>query len=196
MGESKNLTKPQRVLAYLPNYICLYRAVASVVALLLGPHPAAPWLFSTALISDLFDGWLYRRYTKFHPKLSRRPYRPYDPNADFVLIICGTLYGALYWLRLGFLGALKLFVLAVAMTVILHVIPYVGPPNRLLFTVCNTIMMHISCLVMVTVTVAAWRANTADWRFPLATIAIFYGIFLLIGDKTRLIRRPPPNWRQ
>lgn len=192
---AKTLVGIELLFAHLPDPICLYRALASIVTVLLGQHPAAPWLFSTALISDLLDGYFYRHYTQYHPKLSKRPYRPCDPWADFVLILSGTIYTARYWLQLDWWGVVQVLAFVSIIAGILHVIPYLGPPSRLVYTVCTTFMTHISCFVMVASAVFVWRVNTASRLGPIATVAVFYLIFGLIGEKSRLIRRPPVGWR-
>lgn len=179
----------------MPDIICLYRALATICALLAGRHPAAPWLFSTALVSDLLDGWLYRHYTKYHPWLSRRPYLPCDPLADLTLILTGTVYAARYWMELDWVGVIYVLAVVVVIAAILHIIPYIGPPNDMVYTVCTTFMVHISCFMMLATTVIVWRVNTASWYYPISTLAVFYAIFFLIGDKTRLVRRPPNGWR-
>lgn len=187
-------TNPESKIAFLPDVICLYRALAAVYAVILGPHPAAPWLFSTALISDLFDGWIYRHYTVYHPVLSKRPYLPCDPLADFVLIIAGTVYATMYWWRLGWDGTAWVLAAVVIAAAIMHVIPYIRPSSHMLYTVCTTVMTHISCCVMLVTTVIVWRVNTDNWGYPIVTLAVFYAIFGVIGDKERLIRRPPASW--
>ena len=56
------MKKSSNFLLHVPDVICCYRALASLAGLILGPHWLTPWLFSTALISDLWDGWFYRKY--------------------------------------------------------------------------------------------------------------------------------------
>lgn len=188
----RRLVGLELALAFLPDIICCYRAAATIGALLLGVHPACPWLFSTALISDLFDGWLWRRYSRYHPWLARRPYIPCDLVADLTLILSGVAYAVRYWLQLDVRAVL--IVVGIA-TAILQITPRVGKPSRLVFTICATLATHISCFIMLATTVIVWRVNSPGWSGPVLTLVAFYVIFALIGDKSRLIRRPPPGWR-
>lgn len=95
-------------LIHLPDFLCIYRILASITALFLGAHPLTPTIFTSALLSDLFDGWIFRRYVKDHP--AWHPWNPLpitlDPLSDFVLLICGVLYASIYILRLSLFQAI------------------------------------------------------------------------------------------
>ncbi len=181
--------KSSKILNHLPDMICFYRMGAPILALFLGEHPAVPWLFSTALISDLFDGWIFRKYVQHSP--TWRPWNPLpitlDPLADFTLMLFGVLYNAKYYLYLNLAGILGLGALTAFVPLASSVISTLSR-NRIIRTINYTVLTHISCGLMILVTVLAWRVNYVSWAGPILTVAIFYAIFLAIGDKRRLIR--------
>ncbi len=190
-----------RLLAYTPDLLCIYRAFASVLVLITGITPAAPWLFATALVSDLFDGWFFRRYTMSSPYW--HPWNPLpvslDQLGDLTLTLCGTVYTMRFVLHSSHFIIL-LACLALALSAgFMNMIPELWPVRSpLLYTVCITILTHVACFMMIGSMVAVWYVNMPApyWRLGAGTtIAIFYGIFLVIGDKRRLIRRPPAGWR-
>lgn len=189
-------------LLHLPDAICLYRACASIVALILGPHPAAPWLFSTALLSDLFDGYIYRKYIVNHPKW--RLWWPLpislDMTGDLSLIVCGIMYACRYlyctsWL-IAFLSAASFSLLGLLCVTLPNIVPM--SVSRRTYIICITTLTHISCALMLCATISAWIVySSAHWFFYASfTIALFYYIFARIGEPSRLIRRPPNNFRK
>ncbi len=187
-------------LIHLPDAICLYRAIASVLALLLGVHPATPWLFSSALISDLFDGWIFRKYVR--DRADHHPWSPLhitkkDPLADFTLLLCGSFYACRHLFHLNRITALAVIVFITVITLVLNRIPFVTPQrSATVYIVCITAVTHFVCGLMVASALASWYVcYPTAWQAPSAiTITLFYGIFALIGDKTRLIRRPPADF--
>ncbi len=189
-------------LALTPDAICLYRAGASMLAILIAHYSedltyAVPWLFSTALISDLVDGYLYRRYTVNYEALRSRPkvlgISP-DQGADIALMLCGVYLGARYWLLLNPLGSVKLCLLVPLIGLVFAGIPKLFSRSAIVYTICQTLSAHVSCALMIFITVLAWRIYYADWTGIILTLIVFYGIFLKIGEKSRLIRRPPAEW--
>lgn len=188
-------------LAYAPDMICSLRILFSVSVLFLGKHPIAPYLFAVALMSDLFDGWLFRRYTKGSPYWRRWNPLPItlDPIADLALMICGVNYVGHYLYSISW-GRIVL-VTAVVGSIVLafSVVPNLVsmPEARLVYTVVETAKTHVSCFIMVTSTIGVWRVNyPGSWHGAMVTIVLFYAIFLVIGDKKRLVRRPPEGWRE
>lgn len=184
----KNM-KSFKFLSHLPDAICIYRMGAPVLALFLGEHPVVPWLFSTALLSDLFDGWIFRRYVQPNP--AWRPWNPLpltlDPLADFTLMLFGVFYNAKYFLHLDSAGILGLGALTALVPSMASIISRLFR-SRIARTVNQTALTHISCGLMILVTVLAWRVNYVSWAGPILTVVAFYAVFLIIGDKSRLIR--------
>lgn len=184
---------------YLPDVICFYRMAASILALALGESPLAPWLFSTALISDLFDGYIFRKYTK--NSLTWRRWNPLpislDQIGDLTLMFCGVLYGAEHFLELPVMGkgyiGLALAVPSVAL--VAKLIAWIFRKFKYADTICETFLTHISCGLMILVTVLAWHAVCRDSGIgccgSIVTIMVFYLIFIAIGDRSRLIRARP-----
>lgn len=181
--------KGSKFLNHLPDAICFYRMGAPILALILGEHPAVPWLFSTALLSDLFDGWIFRKYVQNSP--TWRSWNPLpltlDPLADFALMLFGVFYNAKYFLRLELAGILGLGALTAIVPLAATIISLVIR-SRMVRTVNQTVLTHVSCGLMILVTVLSWRVNYASWVGPILTLIAFYSIFLAIGDKGRLIR--------
>lgn len=184
---------------YLPDVICFYRMAVSILALVLGKSPLAPWLFSTALISDLFDGYIFRKYTKNSPTWRRWNPLPIslDQIGDLTLMFCGVLYGTEHFLELPVMGkeyiGLALAVPSVAL--VAKLIAWIFRKFKYADTLCETFLTHISCALMIFVTVLAWHTVYYDSGIgccgSIVTIMIFYLIFIAIGDKTRLIRARP-----
>lgn len=189
-------------LLHLPDAICLYRIFTSIIALILGPHPATPWLFSSALISDLFDGYLYRKYVVNHPKW--KPWWPLPISLDMVgdlsLIICGTMYACVYTYHASWPIALLSAAAFALLGLLCVVLPNLVPVRiaRRTYIICITTLTHVSCALMVHAAVTSWIVYThMHWFFyASATVALFYYIFAQIGEPARLIRRPPANFRK
>lgn len=187
-------------LIHLPDFICLYRIVASLLALWLGIHPLAPYLFTTALISDLLDGWIFRKYVKNHP--AWRSWNPLpitlDPLADFTLLISGLIYACRYLYHLSPLGTTSVILLIGGISLTLNSLPFVVKPrNARLYTICMTLLTHCACALMVMSPLVAWYLSypyPARYIGAFGTVCLFYGLFLYIGDFKRLIRRPPPDF--
>lgn len=188
-------------LLHLPDAICFYRIFTSIIALLLGPHPATPWLFSSALLSDLFDGYIYRKYVVNHPKW--KPWCPLPISLDMVgdlsLIVCGIIYACVYLYCTGWLIALLAAATFALLGLTSVILPNIVPIRvaRCIYTICATTLTHVSCALMLHAAIAAWIIYTEHWFFyASAAIALFYYIFAQIGEPSRLIRRPPANFRQ
>lgn len=189
-------------LLHLPDIICFYRILASIIALLLGPHPATPWLFSTALISDLFDGYIFRKYVKDHPNWRYWCPLPIslDMVGDLLLILCGIVYACLYLYKVSLIITLISVVAISILALTCVVLPNLVPPRhaKAFYVVCYTLLTHFACLLMLHAAIAAWIVySPLHWFFYASfTIALFYYIFAHIGDPARLIRRPPANFRR
>lgn len=189
------------IIVHVPDLLCFYRVIASILALGLGHHPAAPWLYSSALISDLFDGWFFRRYVKNNPAWHpwcKLPISSIDPPCDFVMMVAGTTYAARYAFELGIIASIGAAALTASFSLGLNFIPNLWPRrSELLWTICITTVTHGSLLIMLAVVVFAWYANSSHWLLSASiTIVLFYLIFALIGNRQRFIRHPPANWRQ
>lgn len=187
------MKKSSKFLLHVPDAICFYRALASVMGLLLGVHWLTPWLFSTALISDLWDGWFYRKYVGSHPDW--KPWSPlpitFDPLADLTLIVCGIAFGVRYYLALDFKGVMSIAMITVVVCAIFALSNQLARRRHYhtLGMISATLQTHISCFLMVYTAAITWKVVHGSWRGGIITVAIFYGIFLAIGDKSRLIRR-------
>lgn len=187
-------------LVYAADAICFFRILASITVVIIGRHPIAPYLFAAALISDLFDGWFFRHYTEGNANW--RPWNPLpfslDPLADLTLTLCGVAYVG----RHLFLASWsQIFVCMLVFTIFvgaISIIPQIAPLKyaHLAYIIVNTFKTHACCLLMVASSVAIWYINTPDNNLgAVVTVGLFYFIFGAIGDKKRLIRRPPSDWR-
>lgn len=172
-------------LLHLPDAICFYRIFASIIALVLGPHPATPWLFSSALISDLFDGYLYRKYVINHPKW--KPWWPLptslDPIGDLTLATCGIIYACRYLYCAGWVVALLCSALYALFAFLCVTLPSIVPSRiaNHTYMICMTSTTHATCALMIHAAVASWIVYThMHWFFyASATVALFYraGLF-------------------
>ncbi len=188
-------------LFHLPDIICLYRTFISIIALIYGPHPLTPWLFSSALISDLFDGYIYRKYV-----VNNQHYKPWwplpislDMVGDLSLIVCGLIYAYVYLYHTGWLMAVLYAALFALLALICVVLPNIVPKRiaRGVYTASMTALTHGACLLMLHSAIASWIVYSKWWPvYAGATVAVFYGIFALIGNRSRLIRHPPANFRK
>lgn len=187
------MSKSSKILLHLPDAICFYRALASLTALTLGEHWLTPWLFSTALISDLWDGWVYRKYVAPNPNW--KPWNPLpltlDPLADVILIFCGVLFGAKRYLNLTASGIIGILLLTIAVSIGFVITNQIARKtgSSILKVLSPTLQMHVSCFLMIYTTAISWKVVHYHWHGGIITIIFFYTIFLIIGDKTRLIRR-------
>lgn len=188
------------LILHIPDFFCFYRVIASFLPLFLGIHPAVPWLYSTALLSDLFDGWFFRHYVKGNP--AWHPWFPLpvssiDPLCDFAMMIFGAVYTAYYAFELSLVATLGVALLVLLFSLGLNAIPNLWPwRSEALWTACITTVTHGSCLIMLAVTVGAWYTNSSYWQIgSIVTIAIFYVFYFRIGNRQRLIRHPPADWR-
>lgn len=187
-------------LIHLPDFICLYRTIASIAALLLGQHPLAPFLFTTALLSDIFDGYIFRRFVCHHP--AWRPWNPlpitFDPLADFVLLICGVLYTSRYLLHFTALATFFLVLIVASIGLILNSLPFtIRPRSALVYTICMTTLTHLACGLMIMAPCIAWYICYPEtwpiWTI-MTTLMPFYVVFFILGDTSRLIRRPSADF--
>lgn len=187
------MKKSSRILLHLPDLICCYRALASLAGLILGVHPLTPWLFSTALISDLWDGWYYRKYVVNHPRWQLWNPLPLslDQIGDLTLICCGVLFGVIHYLQCDLMGvfAYSILTVDVALGFVLINAFAVKFNNALLRMLGPTVQTHVSCFLMIWLTTITWKVVYGSWVGGIITVLIFYVIFALIGDKSRLIRR-------
>lgn len=188
-------------LLHLPDAICFYRIFASIIALILGPHPATPWLFSSALISDLFDGYIYRKYVVNHPKWKTWWPLPIslDPIGDLTLGMCGIMYACVYLYHSSWLIACCAAAFYALFAFLCVTLPNIVPERifHLTYMVCINATTHVTCLLMVHAAIVAWAVHTNYWFFyATATIAVFYYLFTQFGTPSRLIRRPPADFRK
>ena len=187
------MNKSSKILLHLPDAICCYRSFASLTGVILGVHWLRPWLFSTALISDLWDGWYFRKYVIHHPNW--RAWNPLpitlDPLADLTLICCGVIFGAKHYLALTTTGVIGLFLLTGAVSIVFVLMNFIARKTNSSFlkTLSPTLQTHISCFLMVYTTAISWKVVCNSWTGGIITVLIFYTIFAAIGDKTRLIRK-------
>lgn len=178
---------------HIPDLICRYRIYASVAALCFGPHPITTWLFATALISDLFDGWFYRRYVH-HQNPAKGP--SLDCFSDLVLVITGSIFILKYYFHAAGISIFLCVLAIIAGAALLFFIPEIFR-SATLYTICLTTLTHIACFLMLLPTIFACYLAPGRLSWPVEAalfLAAFYVIFALIGDKSRLIRRPPANW--
>mgnify|MGYP001033369926 FL=1 len=186
------MKKSSNFLLHVPDVICCYRALASLAGLILGPHWLTPWLFSTALISDLWDGWFYRKYVARHPNW--KPWNPLpltlDPMADLTLICCGVIFGSRYYLGFDLIGVTKLFLLTAIVSICFVLVNNLAVKinSPFLKMLGPTVQTHVSCFLMVYTTAISWKVVYGRIG-ALITVSIFYLTFAIIGDKSRLIRR-------
>ncbi len=185
---------------YLPDLICLYRALSSILALFLGKHSAAPILFTSALISDLFDGWIFRNHVQPHPDWHpwNRSLVSTDQFGDLTLVVCGIIYTSRYVFRLPLFTIVTTVIIIGLFGFFLIIIPEITPdPIPAIYTLCITTLTHLACLLMITPTIAAWYVTSPYWLIgSIGSIGIFYMIFARIGDASRLVRLPPSDWRK
>lgn len=145
-------------LLHLPDFICLFRIVTSITALCLGPHPLTPHLFTAALMSDLFDGWIFRKYVQNHP--SWHPWNPlpitFDPLSDCILLVCGSIFICRYLLHFTIILTLCILAIIIGIGSILNTLPFlIQPHSALLYTVCMTALTHLACGLMLLAPIAA-----------------------------------------
>lgn len=170
------------------NLICWLRILASVL-LMLVMRRALGWalLYSLAFISDVWDGWCYRRVpVDQRPKhwFNRLPISM-DPLADFVLVGGGIIYVA----DTKLLGVLTLALTAILL-VVWQVIGQTGSDQ--VFMIMMTALTYFWFGVMVFMLVMVWYCSTATpvWMIGAGvTLAVFYICYFKTRVKTRTIRR-------
>lgn len=187
-----------QITAHLADLLCFYRIAASIIVLIFIPNPIAPWIFGSALLTDLIDGWCFRHFTLRNPHWI--PWNPLaisaDQLGDLSLILCGVFYVGFYGFNLHCIELIIIDLSILAGAWALTVVPSLFPRRYdLAYTVCLTILTHLACLLMLLSTIGVWYTNRYlldyDWILCAGlNVAIFYLIFILIGDKKRLIRRP------
>lgn len=180
--------KKQSVILYeMANILCWFRIVASVLlAIMVGKNIGFAILFALAFISDVLDGWYYRKFA------SERPYKHWfnqlpitmDPIADFFLVGGGVIHV----MDNKLMGLLCL----IQMATVMLLWNWLGRHTKgLVYTVLMTGLTYYWFAMMITTVIAVWRRDGGEYWMAgaVVTVVLFYGIWLKTRVKSRTIRR-------
>lgn len=180
-------------MAELANLICFTRIFGSLFLAIFAPKTLfSPMFYLFLLISDVFDGYFYRKYTKGTEKDKIHWYNKLpitlDPIADFCLGICGFIA----WGRIT--GKIFPAILTIAIGAFVSIFGNVVLQfvSGLLWTICAMILTYGWFILMMAAQILLWIAvSEAPYTFfgIAGSICLFYLILVVFGNKDRLIRR-------
>lgn len=168
------------------NVICWSRILASLALCFL---PPTGWgcaaLCSLALLSDLWDGWCYRRYRGEHPVhwFNRLPISM-DPLADFAFV-----GGCFIHVAHNKIAGLVYLGLAALVLILWQVIARCA--KDLVYTIMMTGLTYYWFGMMVAAMIIVWRRNVQEYWLPgaMMTLVVFYGCYFKLEEKSRRIRK-------
>ncbi|MBQ8984813.1 hypothetical protein IJ098_03100 [Candidatus Saccharibacteria bacterium] len=172
----------------IPNILCFFRVAVSLFLMFLMPNN---WfdgvVFSLALISDLFDGYFYRKLEE-----EERPDHWFnglpismDPIADFIFGISGLIIGCR--------GELVSFWLVVAIVLInlglsigLQVVK-----NDQIWSILANLSTYGWFAVMLLSDYLVWHVAIGHgyWVAFAITVVVFYALLFSFRDESRTIRK-------
>ena len=168
----------------LPNILCWYRISYSlIIAIFIPKGTGVAILFSLAFITDLLDGYLYRKLDeKPDHWFNRLPISP-DPIADFIFGLAGLIYAS----RRG--GFKPVIVLVIAAYCILINIAFNLSSEGVLRRVIANLLTYGFYLVMIISNYLVWKfASPKSLAGFIASEIVFYCVYFLVRDKRRIVR--------
>lgn len=169
----------------LPDILCFYRIFISLAILATMPKGwAFGILYSIALISDLLDGYIYRKVNS-HPRhwFNRLPISM-DPIADFIYGISGLIIG----IRLGSVNigfVIATVIICIGGNVILQKV------SGITWQIIANLLTYGFFAIMIFADAIVWQMSVGSlWhRGFIPTMTVFYIIYFIVRDKSRTIRK-------
>lgn len=170
----------------IPNIICFFRIAVSLLLAVLMPNN---WfdgvIFSLALISDIFDGYFYR-------KLEEKPYHWFnrlpismDPIADFIFGTAGLIIGY----RSGLISMTPIVItllLSITLNFILHKVK-----NDFVWSLIANLLTYGWFAIMILADYVVWNVSIERGNLIAfgITIIIYHFLYVSFRDKNRTIRK-------
>ena len=162
--------------------------IGVLLALAESEQPLWAVLVSVAFLTDVLDGWCYRRFAQdrpYQPWFNRLPLTP-DPLADFIFVAGGIVHiSSRKWL--GF--ALVLVFASIAIGLNYFAQRESATPRQ--YTIMMTSLTYGWFMAMVAAVALVWRRNTGpNWKIgTFFTLVIFYVLYFWLHDRKRTVRR-------
>ncbi len=177
----------RKILYEAANLLCMFRIIIAVVMAIMPRHY---WfvavLCSLALISDVLDGWCYRKFTKARPYkhwFNRLPIT-LDPIADFCFVVGGIVYSKGH-------NVTVYTILAILLIVVITINVGVQACSDLMWSIIMTSFTYLWFALMIAALVAVWYVSVPITWFAgiIVTMMIFYMLWAKTRVKSRTIRR-------
>lgn len=177
----------------VPNILCFFRIGISLFLAFLMPDT---WfdgaIFSIALISDIFDGHIYRKLQEKPSHWFNKLPISMDPIADFVFGLSGLIIGY----RSGLIGLLPIIlVILVNMGLVVGLQIVKDDAAWSLYDAAWSLLANISTYswfaVMLLADFLVWHVaiKRGSWITFGITIVVFYALFFSFRDESRTIRK-------
>ncbi len=170
----------------IPNILCFFRIGISLFLIVLMP---SNWLdgtiFSLALISDIFDGYIYRNIEEKPNHWFNRLPISMDPIADFVFGTAGLIIAC----RSGIISIapiVAIIVLNLILNFILHLVK-----TDFLWSLIANLLTYGWFAIMLLADFLVWYVaiGRISWIAFGITIVVFYVLFFSFRDKNRTVRK-------
>lgn len=181
------IKRESRFLYELANILCWFRiGIGVLLACSPRPHFGLAILCSLAFLTDVMDGWCYRKFVKvpYRHWFNRLPISM-DPIADFVFVMGGVLHCS-ETLKVGLLHCVGLAVIALGCNL------FMALGSDRTYTIVATFLTHFWFLAMEIVLARTWFCNSGEywWVCVIITLSFFSSAFALTRqEESRLIRR-------
>ncbi len=181
------MKRQSRLLYEAANILCWFRIGVSVMLAMTSQKQVGfAVLFSLAFVSDVLDGWCYRKFTKPTPYMHWFNKLPItmDPIADFCFVGGGMVH--------IMSNKLRGLVLFLGVAAVMSLWNWLGSRAKdRLYTVLMTGLTYYWFVMMIITVVAVWQYDGGRLCIigPAVTLVLFYAIWLKTRVKDRTIRR-------
>lgn len=177
----------RKILYEAANFLCMFRIIIAITMAIMPRHY---WfvavLCSLALISDVLDGYCYRKFTKQHPYghwFNRLPIT-LDPIADFCFVVGGIVYSKGH-------NVSVYAILAILLVAVITLNVGAQACSDLIWSIIMTSFTYLWFALMIATLIAVWYVSVPITWFAgvIVTMIFFYALWAKTRVKSRTIRK-------